>query len=455
MIKLPMSIRKKKLLIVFVNKSNYDNYENSGTLKLLEEQYDLKIWYDGETNYASIQLPYLDFNGKIEYLKYLKEKGSLKYFDSIKKQNTHTFYRRFKRVKGFKNILKFKSIIFFSNFFKSTKGILFLEKRLNSLVEKTNFFKKSTDVLKEENPDLLLITHQSTSVTLGVSLAAKKANLPILTSIHSWDNIVKGNKLVDADYYVVWSDYMKNELVDYYPNVKKEIVFTTGTPQFHDYNSNQKLINREAFFSGFKIPKAIFYICFSANFEAIGQDEPQYLEDLILEVTEYNTSSKENIHIIFRPHPTEGSNRFDNLLSENSDNVTKVIHTKNTEFNASQVLFSTIYYTDAMINVGSTMGLDATLLNKPAFYLDYTVKNSSPLFSIDEIYKLVHFKSLKEFDNAIYHIKSKSEFAEIFKIVAEDKNVVIVKQKKWAKTIVKHPTEGFAVNYMNVLSKVI
>ncbi|WP_165730517.1 hypothetical protein [Polaribacter sp. 20A6] len=450
-----MSIKKKKLLIVFVNKSNYDNYENSGTLKLLDEKYDLKIWYDGETNYASIQLPQLDFNGKIEYLKYLKEKASLKYFDTIKEQNTHTFYRRFKRVKGFKNALKFKSIIFFSNFFKSDKGILFLEKKLNSFVEKTSFYKKSTEILKKENPDMLLITHQSTSITLGVSLAAKKNNVQVLTSIHSWDNIVKGNKLVDADYYVVWSNYMKNELVDYYPTVKKETVFTTGTPQFHDYNSNQKLINREDFFREFKIPKATFYICFSANFKAIGQDEPQYLEDLILEVKKHNISSKENIHIIFRPHPTEGSNRFDNLLSENSDNVTKVIHTKNTEFNASQVLFSIIYYTDAMINVGSTMGLDATLLNKPAFYLDYTVKNSSPLFSIDEIYKLVHFKSLKESDNAIYHIKSKSEFAVIFKIIKEENNVAILKQKKWAKTIVKHPIEGFAENYINVLSKII
>ena len=450
-----MSIRKNKLLIVFVNKSNYDNYENSGTLKLLDEKYDLKIWYDGETNFASIQLPYLDFNGKIEYLKYLREKASLKYFDSIKKQNTHTFYRRFKRVKGFKNILKFKSIIFFSNFFKSTRGILFLEKKLNSFVEKTGFFKKATEIIKLEKPDMLLITHQSTSITLGVSLAAKKTNLPVLTSIHSWDNIVKGNKLVDADYYIVWSDYMKNELVDYYPNVKKETVFTTGTPQFHDYNSNLKLINRESFFKEFKIPEAKFYICFSANFKAIGQDEPQYLEDLILEVQKHNTSSKENIHIIFRPHPTEKSKRFDKVLAENKNDITKVIHHKNNQFSASQVLFSTIYYTNAMINVGSTMGLDATLLNKPAFYLDYTVKNSSPLFSIEEIYKLVHFKSLKECNNAIYHIKSKSEFTGVFKMLVEGNNAAIIKQKIWAEAIVKHPVEGFADNYMNVLNKVI
>jgi len=450
-----MSIKKKKILIVFVNKSNYDNYENSGVLKLLDEQYDLKIWYDGETNYASIKLPQLDFNGKIEYLKYLKEKASLKYFDTIKEQNTHTFYRRFKRVKGVKNVLKFKSIIFLSNFFKTDKGILFLEKKLNSFVEKTRFYKKSTQILKEENPDLLLITHQSTSVTLGISLAAKKNNLPVLTSIHSWDNIVKGNKLVDADYYAVWSDYMKSELVDYYPNVKKENVFTTGTPQFHDYNSNQKLIKREDFFTEFKIPKAKFYICFSANFKAIGQDEPQYLEDLILEVKKHNAVSKENIHIVFRPHPTESSNRFDVLLKENRKDVTKVIHQKSTQFSASQILFSTIYYTDAMINVGSTMGLDATLLNKPAFYLDYIVKNSSPVFSIDEIYKLVHFKSLKEWDNAIYHVKSKVEFTKVFRVLVERNNTAIVKQKKWAKTIVKHPIEGFAENYMNVLSKVI
>ena len=450
-----MSIKKKKVVIVFVNKSNYENYENSGVLKSLHDKYDLKIWYDGETRFPSIQLPSLDFNGKIEYLKYLKEKASLKYFDKTKKQRTHTYYRRFKRVQGFKNILKFKSILLFSNFFKSDKGISFLENKLNSYVEKTRFFEEATKILKEENPDILLITHQSTSITLGISLAANKIELPVLSSIHSWDNIVKGNKLVNADYYAVWSDYMKNELLDYYPNVKVDTIFTTGTPQFHDYNSNQKLIHKEDFFNEFKIPKAKFYICFSANFKAIGQDEPQYLEDLIEEVKKYNSINEENIHIIFRPHPTEGSNRFDALLKEKPKDVTRVIHQKESKFNASQVLFSTLYYTDAMVNVGSTMGLDATLLGKLAFYLDYTVKNSSPLFSIDEIYKLVHFKSLKEYNNAIYHLKSKNDFTEIFKRISAENKTAIVKQQKWAETIVKHPIEGFATNYMNVLNEII
>ena len=55
-------------------------------------------------------------------------------------------------------------------------------------------------------------------------------------------------QVVETDYYCVWSDHMKREVLQYYPFVKENQVFVTGTPQFEPhYDNSLKTKSRRLF----------------------------------------------------------------------------------------------------------------------------------------------------------------------------------------------------------------
>ena len=59
-----------------------------------------------------------------------------------------------------------------------------------------------------------------------------------ITFIFSWDNLPKARLAVEADLYLVWSQWMKDEMRDYYPEISEEKVKLVGTPQFEFYLDN-------------------------------------------------------------------------------------------------------------------------------------------------------------------------------------------------------------------------
>ena len=59
------------------------------------------------------------------------------------------------------------------------------------------------------------------------------------------------------------------------------------------------------------------------------------------------------------------------------------------------LLASTVFYTELVINVGSSMVFDYAAQNKPCAYLNYnTEKTKDTNWDIDKIYKYIHFQSM-------------------------------------------------------------
>jgi hypothetical protein len=271
--------------------------------------------------------------------------------------------------------------------------------------------------------------------------------------------------LVVADYYFVWSEFMQKELLKYYrnENIILDKIHVVGTPQFHPYFELGNEISQEVFKSAYKIPQKDYYICFSGNFTAIGQDDPAYLMDLAEEVKKYNQNNKLQFHILLRANPADYNKGFKQVTIDYSDVITDVnanwsvtgkeIPVDSRKINLA-VLKATIKCSDVMVNVGSTMALDATLLNKLAYYIDYKIEGGSRKFKIDEIYKFLHLKNLEQFDNPIKHIRSKEGFSEIFEDVLINNSERLLKQKFWAKNVVKHPINDVVKRMMNAYQKI-
>jgi len=460
---------RKKISLVFVTKQAVEYYDNTGFFEDVKQLFKVQILklpsfsvvVDGV---EETDLPPLDFGGLADVLKYIKEKASLRLNDKLIDDKNHHLYAPHKHTKGLKQWLKFRLINLLSYFFASKKGIGFLERQMHTLIKKSGFYKTVLQYFKNNRPDLLYITHQTTSYTLGVSLAAKDLKIPTVCFIYSWDNIVKGNKLVKADYYFVWSDYMKEELLGYYPDeVTLENIFVVGTPQFHHYSQQKTAIDRAAFFKAYNIPKRDFYICFSGNFTAIGQDDPTYLKDLALAVAQYNDLHKKQFHILLRANPADYNHGFTKIVNEFKEIVTDVNpnwHTTGampvSEDKLSlAVLHATLNYSAAVINVGSTMALDATLLGKLAYYIDYKIKEGSKKFNIEAIYKFIHFKSLREMGNPVRHITDRAQYSLIFEEIQNKNTSRLEAQKKWAQKIALHPIDKVSGRMLKGFQKIV
>jgi hypothetical protein len=83
---------------------------------------------------------------------------------------------------------------------------------------------------------------------------AHKMGIPTSGFIFSWDNLTSRSRIfVPYDYYFVWHDGMKKQLLSIYPTIDTDRVFVTGTPQFDfhfkkEFNmSRQSLANKIGF----------------------------------------------------------------------------------------------------------------------------------------------------------------------------------------------------------------
>lgn len=450
----------KKILCVFVGFQSFENHYASGFFDL-NDTFNLSVWHGITTDalqklpndIATHRLPEFDYDGKIDFLRYLKAKSTLRYNDKTQSNKNHLLYRVAPGKQNLKKKLKFKTISLLSRFYASKKGIDKLEQNYYARTRKTSYYKACLAFLQQEQPDALYCSHQVSSLSLAPVLAAQALGIPVISFIHSWDNLPKGNKMLKADQYMVWSGYMKEEFSKYYPDeVKGDNIHVTGTPQFFCYTNENYCIPKDLFFEAYQIPKNKSLLTFSGNFTSIGMDDPLYLKDLAQKVEVFNQNNEQQYHVLLRANPADYNPEFVPIVQEYKHIITEVSGVWNEEqfplpesYTVNRnlgVLYSTLYYSEAMFNIGSTMALDAILLDKPAFYFKYKQENGHPDFDIERLYNFVHFKCFDKHPEAVHSILSKDDIDKLLTDFEHYKTVNQDERNAWAEQLVKFPLEA-------------
>ena len=75
------------------------------------------------------------------------------------------------------------------------------------------FITKYKNDLSVLNLSSIFIAHQRVAGLMPICIAAKELGIPRVSAIYSWDNLPKARLAVQADKYIVWSDYMKEEML--------------------------------------------------------------------------------------------------------------------------------------------------------------------------------------------------------------------------------------------------
>jgi hypothetical protein len=246
--------------------------------------------------------------------------------------------------------------------------------------------------LRRERPDVVFCTHQRASRAVPALLAARRLGIPTATFIYSWDNLPKGRMAVHADRFLVWSEAMKAELLLYYPEMDPGRVSVVGTPQFEPHLDPRLARPREEFLRGLGLDPARPVVCFSGDDEMTSPFDPAYLEDL--------ASIPDPPQILFRRAPTDVSGRYAEVLARFPEIAVSDPAWRSGQGDWTQVaplpedlglLANVARHCDAVVNLGSTMGLDFALFDKPAVYVAYNPPGAGD-WDVMDLYRLPHFR---------------------------------------------------------------
>jgi hypothetical protein len=429
----------------------YTDFQSIG----LQKKFDVVFWNNTpfdltELGFKEIKIQNSKSHPLTEIYKNARKQIELNLNIRISKDKVYDTYRFPFSYATIKKAIKSGITQLLSFTHSSSFGLKRIRKKIKQEERKTLYYHQSIETLQKERPAIVFCTNQRPMTAIAPLLAAQDLGIPTATFIFSWDNLPKATMVVETDYYFVWSDLMKKELLFYYPYIKESQVFVTGTPQFESHFDKTNLLSREAFFEQNNLDFNKKYICYSGDDVTTCPDDPKYLEDVAIAVRELNKKGN-SLGIVFRRCPVDFSSRYDKVLNDYQDVITpvaplwkKIGEGWNTVLPTQadiDLQMNTIAYTELVINLGSSMVFDYVVHDKICAFINYDVANKKISdWSVKKIYNFVHFRSMPYRDTVLW-IDNPDTIATIIEKGIAKNPSVIRGAKQWFEIINQHPPQ--------------
>jgi len=445
----------------FVYSSFIDNAINDGfeVVILKNVPFDFDTKGCKVVAYPSIPLPPM-----VDIYKSIKIVAELTRF--AKKFNNDVYLKYIFKWPSKRLIDKLKNIYKYYCLSKANteEKILDVEKKMYKAALGSDIYYAICNILDAEKPDVVMFTNQRSLTNIPVVLACEKFKIPSLTNIFSWDNLPKATKIHKSDYYFVWSSYMKNELIMYYPYIDSDRIKITGTPQFSSYHDSSDILPRNLFLERYSLDPTKRYICFSGDDVVTSPHDDIFLRDLCNEVRKYNSDNNDILRVLFRRCPTDRSSRYDEVLNAQSDILTpieplwKSVSEDNWQSSYPlkediSLLKNILYHSDLVINFGSTVAIDASFFDTPACYLKYQPVDST--WNAALAYSFIHFDTAKGL-NPVFWINDLSDYKQVFtKVLNGNYKEILNDAKRWSEVVILHPVDKVMYRMIEEIKKFI
>lgn len=371
----------KKLGVVITDGVGFRNFILSDFLLEAEKSFDEVVLLTYlpksifSTNSRVIELDAFQENFKTWFFRKLKDVAHLKLHQKNNygiQDNLNLNKSKFNNVRG----LATQFIFRVTSLFNSEKWI----QRYNYWQQFSFKFsivsKKYKILLKNEKFDLLFFTHQRPPYIAPLIYEAEKINLKTACFIFSWDNLAsKGRMAGNFSNYLVWSDLMKKEMLQFYTNVQSEQIEVVGTPQFEPYVLERYKTSKESFYLKFKLDSAKKTICFSCGDISTSKNDELYIETIANAIL---NNEIQDVNFLIRTSPAEDPIRFKDFVSKfpfikwnypkwilSRENHQEIWSQRIPTVEDVVDLRALLEFSDANINMLSTMSLDFIQFNKP------------------------------------------------------------------------------------------
>ena len=373
----------KKLGLVITDGVGFRNFILSDFLKEAETVFDEvvilsclpKQIYKVHTNLRVIELDVFEETFKTWFFRKAKEiahlklhqKGNLGIQDNLKTNDS-----KLKTTRGYATRFIYK----LTRLFHSESNIQQFQKLQNATFANHKITATYQSILKKEQFNILFFTHQRPPYIAPLVYAAQQQKLKTAAFIFSWDNLAsKGRMASNFDCYLVWSNVMKQDLLQFYSSIKEDQIKVVGTPQFVPYVMPKYKISKKDFIAEFNLNSALKTICFSCGDISTSKNDELYIET-IAEAIQQN--SIEPVNFVVRTSPAEDPIRFKSLVEKYPFikwNFPKweQVRANHQESWSQRIptlqdvkqLRGLLEFSDLNINMLSTMSLDFMLFDKP------------------------------------------------------------------------------------------
>lgn len=461
---------KKKVFIFLPDGVGLRNFALTQFKSIGEQKgYEIVYWNNtifslkDEFNYDEVKIKNHRLHKFTPVFTKARKRIELNLFDKKYQETVYNTYNFPESYKGVNNIIKSILVNILVFFCSNQKGLLFVRNQIKSLERKNSKYHYCKSQLEQHKPDFIFCTNQRQSQAIAPLLAAQDLGIPTITFVFSWDNLPKATTLVETDYYFVWSDHMKRELMMYCPYVKETAIFVTGTPQFESHFDQRILQSKATFFEENKLDLNKRYICYSGDDIVTSPLDQYYLEDLAKSVLELNQQGY-NLAILYRKCPVDFTNRYDAILQEYKaiitvvDPIWKPVGTQWDEIIPTEKDFALqaniCEYTEFVANIASSMVFDFVAHQKSCLFFDYEQPQlKKGIRDIGQNYHYIHFRSMPSKQAALW-IYDKKALTSTVKAIIDGKISSVIDGKKWFEIIVgSNPTKA-SENIWNAIDEI-
>jgi len=381
-----------------------------------------------------------------------RKRCELNVFDAKYKEAVYNTYNFPQSYKGIKNALKSLYVDYLVATKSNDKGVKMIRERIKEIERSTTKYAYCKKQLQEHQPDIVFCTNPRPTQAIAPLLAAQDLGIPTASFIFSWDNLPKATTLIEPNYYFVWSDYMKMELLQYCTYVGPEQIMVTGTPQFESHFDSSLLQSKSDFYKRHNLDADKRYICFSGDDIVTSPLDQYYLEDLALSVRELNQQGYE-LGIIYRKCPVDFTTRYNSVLTKYRDVIVSIdplwrpIGTSWNEIMPTKEDFALqaniCYHTEFVGNIASSMVFDFVAHNKSCLFFNYEQPQlTNGIRDIGQNYQYIHFRSMPSKEAALF-VYDKRELTPIVKSILDGKSSNVLAGKKWFDIVVgTEPTKA-------------
>jgi hypothetical protein len=211
--------------------------------------------------------------------------------------------------------------------------------------------------------------------------AARKLGIEVAAVMLSWDNpTTRGYPGATADHIITWTDVMAKELVEH-SDISADRITVCGIAHFDVYSRPDLAYNRDAFLRGLGLDpskRVVLFVTKSPNGYAFNPNIAQILGDAIRE-----RRLPADVQVLIRVHPihyrfkagqhvyADVLDMYQTIARQNSavtvNEPVIMSDLLNSDMAENEMLFLArlVRSTDVVVNIFSTLNIEATLLDRP------------------------------------------------------------------------------------------
>jgi hypothetical protein len=252
--------------------------------------------------------------------------------------------------------------------------------------------------LEELRPALLVSTYCVDGAEMPYLRSARELGVPVVGWIMSFDNLTSRTILPRFDYYMVWNERMRAQVLRLYPGLHPDRVHITGTPQFDFHVQPALRWARARTLAALDLPADTRYLLYAANSTWLTPTEPDLLDGLLQRLA--TVPALQDHHVVVRLHPLDDFSRWEPLRTRSPRlRIVRPWSAGGRAGNAEDQarLVSTLLHADACLNIVSTMSLDAAVVDTPVVCIAFSAHADTVEDRFArECYRTEHYRPIVE-----------------------------------------------------------